>query len=68
MDASYNDGNLCFAYDQKSLCLVVVYHRRGFASWHRRATGRVTVFVYEQGGEVKMSGDTWMVDKQNVRR
>jgi hypothetical protein len=28
----------------------------------------VTVFVYEQGGEVKMSGDTWMVDKQNVRR
>ena len=32
------------------------------------ATGRVTVFVYEQGGEVRMSGDTWMIDKQNVRR
>jgi hypothetical protein len=32
------------------------------------ATSRVTVFVFEKGGEIQMSGDVWMVELQTARR
>ena len=32
------------------------------------ATSRVTVFVFQKDGEVKMSGGTWMVDIQLAQR